>query len=176
MIVYHKKCVPDCQLFGVCGICDSSKNTQKYTEKRSNNDETKRSTRNTSESEDEKIPRRRPLRHNESDEEERRVVRRHPSRSTRSPTYHEEDSDEEIRERTPKKRRVMSSRSAASTVRHEESITFPRIEENTVHGVINDIMNLIFRDTEIDDKQLVLSIKMKLRSVVAVRIRNWIHL
>ena len=159
----------------MCGICEIPKNAQKYTEKRPSIDDTKRSNRTTSDSEDERVPRRRPLRRNESDEEERRMVRRHPSRSTRSPTYHEEESDDEIRERTPKKRRVMPSRSAATNTRHEESITFPRIEESTVRGVVNEVMNLVFRETGTDEKQLVLSIKMKLRSVVAVRIRDKIN-
>lgn len=162
-------------MFGVCGICEVPKNAQKYTEKRPSIDDTKRSNRTTSDSEDERISRRRPLRRNESDEEERRIVRRHPSRSTRSPTYHEEESDDEIRERTPKKRRVLPSRSAAANTRHEESITFPRIEESTVRGVVNEVMNLVFRETGTEEKQLVLSIKMKLRSVVAVGIRDMIN-
>ena len=36
-------------------------------------------------------------------------------------------------------------------------------------------MNLVFRETGTEEKQLVLSIKMKLRSVVAVGIRDMIN-
>ena len=175
IVVYHKKCVPDCQLFGVCGICDALKETQKLSEKlpeklpekRPSVDDSKKPTRTVSDSEDERSTRRRPLRRNESDEEDRRVVRRHPSRSTRAPTYHEEESDDDIRERTPKKRRVVSSRSAAPNTRHEEVILFPRIEESMVVGILNEVMNMVFGESS-DDKQLTLSVKLKLRSVVAV--------
>ena len=69
----------------------------------------------------------------------------------------------------------MPSRSAAANTRHEESITFPRIEESTVRGVVNEVMNLVFRETGTEEKQLVLSIKMKLRAVVAVGIRDMIN-
>ena len=132
-----------------------------------------------SDSEEERpTPPRRRSRRNDSDEEDRSLARRvtvstvvRPVRSTRGQTYRMLDSDEEIRERTPKKRKITTVKSTPSTtVKVDERMQFPRMAEEEVKMVVEEVVKMMYGqvDEKMDEKASVAALKQKLKSPTAV--------
>ena len=152
-LVYHKACVHGCNVSGRCGVCriePPAPRKQVVIEE----------TFLRKKEEDSRL-RRREARH-ESDDE-RHTNRRYHPRSTRGPTYHEEDSDDEPQ---VKKRRVQPARTRSQS----SAMKFERIDSEQAMEALRELVRTIYGGVlgDVDPMQCVWSAT---RSVIAVGIK-----